>query len=307
MEIKHTALIGAGAVGGYFIYGLTDLEGTDFFLIAEGERKERLLRDGVWINGKQYRPCVLDPAEASERGVDLLLIATKYSGLFSVLPAIQKATGPDTIVMSLMNGIDSEEIIGSVIDPSHIVYSLMRIVSTRKDGNIVFDPDRTPGVFYGEKGSSEPSERILAIRDLLACAGLHGHIMEDILTDQWDKYALNICYNLPQAVLATPFRSYFDSEHVAFIRDALYREVSAVAQANGIHLHPLSNTKDSWPPTVRFSTLQDLDAGRRTEIDMFTGVLMKKAKEAGIPVPFAEYTYHAIKALEEKNEGKFNY
>ena len=50
--------------------------------------------------------------------------------------------------------------------------------------------------------------------------------------------------------------------------------------------------------------MQDIDAGRRTEIDMFAGVLMKKAAEAGIEVPYTAFTYHAIRALEEKNEGK---
>ena len=56
-----------------------------------------------------------------------------------------------------------------------------------------------------------------------------------------------------------------------------------------------------------FLRFQDLDAGRHTEIDMFAGVLMEKAKSVGISVPFTEYTYHAIKAIEEKNDGKFNY
>ena len=47
---------------------------------------------------------------------------------------------------------------------------------------------------------------------------------------------------------------------------------------------------------VRYSTLQDLDAGRHTEIDMFSGALMAMGKELGIPTPYNEYTYHIIKA-----------
>ena len=56
------------------------------------------------------------------------------------------------------------------------------------------------------------------------------------------------------------------------------------------------------PPDARYSTLQDIDAGRHTEIDMFSGALMRMAR-AGIPTPYNEYTYHMIKALEEKNDG----
>mgnify|MGYP000331903451 CR=1 FL=1 len=58
---------------------------------------------------------------------------------------------------------------------------------------------------------------------------------------------------------------------------------------------------------LRYSTLQDLDAGRHTEIDMFSGALMAMGKELGIPTPYNEYTYHIIKALEEKNDGLFDY
>ena len=60
-------------------------------------------------------------------------------------------------------------------------------------------------------------------------------------------------------------------------------------------------------PTARYSTLQDIDAKRHTEIDMFSGALMRMGKELGIPTPYNEYTYHMIKAIEEKNDGRFNY
>ena len=58
---------------------------------------------------------------------------------------------------------------------------------------------------------------------------------------------------------------------------------------------------------ARFSTLQDLDAGRHTEIDIFAGEMMRMGKEHGISVPYCECMYHLIKALEEKNDGRFEY
>ena len=80
-----------------------------------------------------------------------------------------------------------------------------------------------------------------------------------------------------------------------------------MAAAYGISYGPLENTRPRWLERARFSTLQDLEAKRHTEIDMFCKVLMEKAAAKGLEVPFAEYTYHAIKALEEKNDGKFDY
>ena len=159
----------------------------------------------------------------------------------------------------------------------------------------------------GEKDSREETERLLAIRELLAKTPLRYHFCEDIISEQWLKFTLNIAYNLPQAVLGTGYASYFDSEHVGYIRDRLEAEARKVAAAYGISYGPLENTRPRWLERARFSTLQDLEAKRHTEIDMFCKVLMEKAAAKGLEVPFAEYTYHAIKALEEKNDGKFDY
>ncbi|MBQ8920220.1 MAG: ketopantoate reductase family protein [Acidaminococcaceae bacterium] len=304
MEIKSVAILGAGAIGAYFIYGFTAAD-IDFCLVAKGERKERLQREGICINGKIYRPAVKTPEEA--RGVDLLLVSVKYNGLRGALEDIRTVTAPNTTVLSLLNGIDSEEIISTVIDPAQIVYSLMRINSERDGSSVTFNAEKAPGLFVGEKDSAEESERLLAIRALLEKTPLKYNFREDIIADQWLKYALNIAYNLPQAVLGVGYAAYFDSDHVGFIRDRLEAEARQVAAAYGITFGPLENTRPRWLEKARFSTLQDLEAKRHTEIDMFCKVLMEKAAAKGIPVPFAEYTCHAIKALEEKNDGKFDY
>ena len=313
MKIRSTAVLGAGAVGAYFVYGLMGKKDLDFCVVADGDRKLRLERDGITVDdGKEVRtlrPQIRTPQEA--RGVDLLLVAVKYTALEAALEDIRQIAAPGTIVLSLLNGIDSEEKIGKVIDPSQIVYSLMRVSSERRtrDGKdvISFNPDLGWGVYLGEKGTKVKSERIAAIEDLLAGTTCGAFFVEDIIQDQWAKYASNICYTLPQAVLDLPFGAYFDSEHVAFLRERLFDEVRQVGAALGIEVLKPSLAWDSCAKTARFSTLQDLDAGRHTEIDMFAGVLMEKAKSVGISVPFTEYTYHAIKAIEEKNDGRFVY
>ena len=313
MKIRSAAVLGAGAVGAYFVYGLMGKKDLDFCVVADGDRKLRLERDGITVDdGKEVRalrPQIRTPQEA--RGVDLLLVAVKYTALEAALEDIRQIAAPGTIVLSLLNGIDSEEKIGKVIDPSQIVYSLMRVSSERRtrDGKdvISFNPDLGWGVYLGEKGTRVKSERIAAIEDLLAGTTCGAFFVEDIIQDQWAKYASNICYNLPQAVLDLPFGAYFDSEHVSFLRERLFDEVRRVGAALGIEVLKPALAWDSCAKTARFSTLQDLDAGRHTEIDMFAGVLMEKAKSVGISVPFTEYTYHAIKAIEEKNDGRFVY
>ena len=305
MKIKTVALLGAGAVGAYFIWGLSEKMGKDFCVVAKGARKERLEKEGLIINGKQYELNVKEPLEVNN--VDLLLVASKQDGLNEALDDIKTMVGEQTMVLSLLNGVKSEEIIGNAIGMEHILYSVMRIASVRKGNEITFVPEITAGVFIGEKDCKEPTKRVLAVQEFFENAGIHHHFVEDIVLDMWQKYASNVAQNLPQAILGVGFQAYTDSKHVAFIASQLWKEVAAIANAKGIPLSEEFVLFKGVRPTARFSTLQDLDAGRHTEIDMLAGEMIRMGKECGIAVPYCEYTYHLIKALEEKNDGKLTY
>ena len=300
MEFRTVALIGAGAVGCFFIRGLSDVLGSNFCLVADGERADRLRNQGLVINGEQVFPNIRTPEEAA--GADLILIATKYNGLPVIMDDLRKMTAPHTTVVSTLNGVDSEEILAEAIGEEHILNAYM-IVSSRRLGNRVDYNIDARGIIFGEKNTPEKTPRAQALDDLLNRAGIAHVFTPDIRTGQWQKFAVNISNNLPQAILGVGYEAYIESEHVRFIHDRLQHEVIRVAAAQGITIQYDENKHGRVLPEARFSTLQDLDAGRRTEIEMFAGVLMKKAAESGIDVPYTTYTYHAIRALEEKNEG----
>ena len=215
---------------------------------------------------------------------------------------LRKMTAPHTTVVSTLNGVDSEEILAEAIGEEHILNAYM-IVSSRRLGNRVDYNIDARGIIFGEKNTPEKTPRAQALDDLLNRAGIAHVFTPDIRTGQWQKFAVNISNNLPQAILGVGYEAYIESEHVRFIHDRLQNEVIRVAAAQGITIQYDENKHGRVLPEARFSTLQDLDAGRRTEIEMFAGVLMKKAAESGIDVPYTTYTYHAIRALEEKNEG----
>ena len=308
MKIQSVAVLGAGAVGSYVIWGLSEKNDIHLSVIAKGERAERLKAEGCQINGKTYHPEVLTPEEAN--GADLLVVSLKYGALAGALEDIKAAVGENTIVMSLMNGVDSEEIISGVIDKSHIMYSLIKVASHREGKEYVFNPETTIGIIYGEESGNVTSDRVLAIKELFDGTGINYRITEFIKEEIWSKFRLNICNNLPQAVIGAGVGCYTDSEHMKAVSAGLRKEVEAVAAAKGIDMSRCDSSSgrgSTVPPTARYSTLQDIDAGRHTEIDMFSGAMMHMGKELGIPTPYNEYTYHIIKALEEKNDGLFDY
>ncbi len=113
--------------------------------------------------------------------------------------------------------------------------------------------------------------------------------------------------NLPQAILGVGIGAYEDSDYLLTYSRKLEDEVRTVAAAYGYPLEQLKRPHMGYRKVSRYSTLQDLDAGHHTEIDMFCGVLMQKAAAKHIAVPYAEGAYYLIKTLEEKNDGKFDY
>ena len=308
MKIKSVAVLGAGAVGSYVIWGLSEKKDIRLGVIASGERAKRLKNKGCKINDTVYHPEVWTPEEAHD--VDFLIVSLKYGALPGALDDITAITGENTVIMSLMNGVDSEEIIAAQVGAAHVLPALIKVASHRTGDGVRFDPETTIGIIYGELTAPFDSDRVQAVRALFADTGIHFRVTEHIREEIWSKFRLNVCNNLPQAILGAGVGCYSDSAHIKAINDGLRRELEAIAAAKGIDLSKAaaaSTHGSTVPPTARYSTLQDLDAGRHTEIDMFSGALMRMGRELGIPTPYNEYTYHMIKALEEKNDGLFDY
>lgn len=308
MKINTAAILGAGAVGAYLVWGLNDKLGDNLCLIADGSRAERLRREGLWINDQNYKPTVKAAGEA--KGVDVLFVATKYGALRDALDDIAAVADDHTLVISLLNGVDSEDIIGERINRRQILPALIKIASERVDNRILFTPETTEGIIYGEDDPNRGSERPAAVSELFSGTGIHYRETNVIQSEIWSKFAVNISNNQPQAVIGCGWGAYEDSEHLAFFSHTLRKEVETIAAAKGIDISlsaPSSSKGSPAPKRARFSTLQDLDAKRHTEVDMFAGAIIRMGKELGIPTPCNEFIYHAIKALEEKNDGRFDY
>ena len=308
MKIQSVAVLGAGAVGSYVIWGLSHKKDIRLGVIAEGERADRLKKGGCQINDEVYRPEVWSPQEAED--VDLLIVSLKYGSLPEALESIKTIVGEHTTVMSLMNGVDSEELIAEQVGDDRVLRSLIKVASHKEENGYYFNPETTLGIIFGELAAPFDSERVQAIESLFADTGIHFRSTEFIREEIWGQFRLNVCNNLPQAILGAGVGCYSDSTHMKAISDGLRRELEQIALAKVIDMSKMAGTSgrgSAVPASARYSTLQDLDAGRHTEIDMFSGALMRMGEELGIPTPYNEYTYHMIKALEEKNDGLFDY
>lgn len=301
--IQSTALIGLGAMGAFFAPRLWKTLGTEnFCVIAEGKRKEKLQNTGVTINGENYRFPVRTPLEGTP--VDFIIMSVKDTGLDQAIRDIAEFVGEHTQILCVMNGVESEEKLASVYGWEHVLYSYMRISIVMKDLRADFNPDGGT-VHFGEKENRVYSERVEQIRTLFETCGVPYKIDENMLEGLWFKYACNVGENLTCALLGIPFGAYRTNSYANQLRTAAMQEVCKIAEAKGIQIPKGRLEKQNEvlcriPPENKPSTLQDLEAGKKTEIEMFAGSMVRMGEELHIPTPVCWVFLQGIRALEEK-------
>lgn len=305
-SIKKISLIGLGAMGVFFAPRLYEKYGNDFRIIAEGARKERLETRGVTINGVNYCFPIITPEEEGNPA-DLIIIAVKAYSLDQAIHDIRNQVGEHTQILCVLNGVDSEERLIREFGEEHVLYSYMRMSIVMKDGTADFDP-YWGKIFFGEKSNKICSERVEKIRKVFEDSDIPYEVEEDMLKGIWFKYMCNIGENMTCALLGIPFGVFRKSKDANYIRRNAMREVAAIAQKKGIDIGEKEiEMQESTVMTIPFpnkpSTLQDLEGKKRTEVELFAGTVIRMGRELSIPTPINEIFYHAIRVLEEKNEG----
>lgn len=308
MMIKKVTLIGLGSMGVFFAPKLQAYLNGNFRVLAEGERKERLQSKGVTLNGVRHDFNIITP-ETEGDPADLIIIAVKDTGLDGAISHIRNQVGPDTQILCVMNGIDSEERLARVYGWEHVLYSYMRVSIAMKNGAADFNPDLGK-VHFGEPDNSQLSERVTAVKELFDACKISYTIDPDMIKGMWFKFMCNIGENLTCALLGVPFGAFHRSGHANAIRRQAMWEVVRIANAAGIDLgqediERQEHTIKNLPFPNKPSTLQDLENGKPTEIEMFAGKVVSLGRELGIETPLNWMFYHGIRVLEEKNFGEF--
>ncbi len=308
-EIKNVSMIGLGAVGCCVAPQLIRaLPEKNFRVIAGGSRKERLEKNGITVNGIHQEVYVTDPDEDVDPA-DLLIVTVKYTALPQAIKDIRKHVGRDTVILSLMNGVDSREIIGKEYGADRCLYGICNM-STENLGHGEFHVSPHPnGILIGEEINRKPySDRLQAVADLFTRAGIDYGIPEDMQHETWWKFLINVGGNCVNTVLRGT-QSYFQVLKPANLaRRMVMEEALKVGQAMGIRISQadvdgLMDVYKNYPGGNKCSMLQDFLSGRPTENDMLCGYVIRKGNELGIPTPVNQFLYYLIQSLDEVNAG----
>jgi 2-dehydropantoate 2-reductase len=249
------------------------------------------------IKFDNYTIAVVRPEEATH--ADLILVAVKYHHLNQALEQIKNGVGPQTIILSVMNGIDSEERIGDVYGMDKVVYGLTLGIDAVREGNVITYKNQGQ-ILFGEEKNTVVTDRGQRIRDLFTWAALAHSTPPDMIRSLWFKFMINVGANQTSALLRATYGTLHSSSEARELMDLAMREVITIARAMKVDL----SEKDigEWykilarlNPAGKTSMLQDVEAGRETEVEMLAGMILKLGKCHGIPAPVNQMFYDKLR------------
>lgn len=304
-EIKNILVCGLGAVGSIYADKIQKFCPDNLKILVDEARLKRYEQTPVIFNGRELKFNYILPAEKNFKA-DLILIATKFDGLSEVINNIKNFVGENTIIMSLLNGVTSEEVIAKTYGKEKVLYSYFIGHSAVRTGRSVVHDDYNILVFGSENGLDE---RVIAVKDFLDKAHIKYEIPSDIKYSLWRKFVLNVSTNQPSAILKMTFGEMQSNK--VFVRFAtnIMQEVTNIAKAEGIN-NADNLVKDGLDalammcPEGKTSMLQDIEAGRPTEVDMFAGTLIRLGKKHNIPTPYNHVLYEMIQVIQENQNIK---
>lgn len=300
--IQKVYVSGLGAIGSAFASRLYEADPGLVTVIADPERIERYQRQGVTVNGKNYAFHYGTP-EAAAEPADLILIAVKQHHLNESIRAIRNRVGERTIILSLLNGITSEEAIGAEYGPDKLLYSFVLGTDAVREGTSTRFSS-IGKIVFGEKLNRTYSPKVSAVKQLFDRAGVPYQIPEDMLRELWWKFMMNVGVNQTSAILKAPYGVFQRVGEARELMAMASREVIQLAQKQRINLAEEDiatyiRILNGLSPQGKTSMLQDVEAGRKTEVEIFAGAVVALGRQYGVATPVNEVLLRMLQTLEQ--------
>ena len=300
-QIKTVAIVGMGALGLMYGEHIQKAAGPDrvCFLLDEG-RMERYRDYSFSVNGEAVQFSMVSAAKA--KPVDLVIVATKYNGLRDAMQVMEKAVDEHTVIISVLNGISSEEILGEQFRKENIVPCVALGMDAMRDGQ---------SLSYCNKGSLrlgivEEKQRpaLEAVTEFFDRISMPYGVEEDIMHAMWGKFMLNVGINQTCMVYDTTYSGALAEDAAREDMFAAMHEVLTIAEAERItlteedfayYVNIIRRLNPQGYPSMR----QDALAHRPSEVEMFAGTVCRIAARHGIAVPVNQKYQQIIREREK--------
>lgn len=294
------ALIGLGVIGIPIAHKLSKAYKDQFAIVASGERKERLKKANLEVNGEKFIPRIVSHSNELDP-LELLIVCVKNYSLETALEDIKNVVCDKTIILPLQNGIYAYDFFSKEFPNNIILQGYLQGPNTEKNGSVMR---------YTNSGSMHIGDQANSVLDVaakvyayLSMAGIEVHLEQDIKKMVWKKMMLNVAGNSVTALTNADYGNFKYSLDLQNICREVMLEFLKVAKAENIDLSEsdideIIEYYVSYHGGKKTSMLEDVRNHRRTENEYLSGTICQLAEKHAIEVPRIQTLYLLIKIKE---------
>jgi 2-dehydropantoate 2-reductase len=299
------AIVGSGAVGGYFGAKLAR-NGEDVSFIARGAHLAAIRERGLSIRSPKlgdfvvHAPAHEDPAAVGP--VDVVLFTVKAYDNHDALKLLPPLLGAQSVVLTLQNGVDSVDEIAAVVGRERVLGGTTYVATALETPGVIVQTGVHRSIIFGEVFGDRAriSDRVQAIANVMAPADVLVTPVADGRVPIWDKFVYLAPFSGFTGAARLPIGGIWTDPLVREMFYAAAREIAALAAAEGVAISPdrferLQEYMDNIPPTTRSSLLIDLEMGKRIEVEALQGAAVRRAAAHGVAMPIISALYAVLR------------
>ena len=297
------AVMGTGGMGGFY-GGKLALTGQDVTFIARGAHLAAMQKHGLRLEGPDGA-FTIEPTKATdtpatiEEPVDVVLFCVKLYDAPAAAELVRPIVGDDTMIVSLMNGIDGPERVARILGKGHMIGGAAYDSATIRGPGVVEYRNGPNHLVLGALSDTIPAA-LEEFADAGRSAGFTIAVSDNIQTVLWDKFVLLATNAGLTALTRQPVGAVYSDPDLRSLAIAMMQEVIAVGEAVGVTvsgdvIERAMATLDSFPPSMYASAYYDLANGKRMEVGSFSGLIAKLGEAHSIPTPHHRTVYACLK------------
>ena len=308
------AIFGVGAIGGYF-GGRLAQAGEDVTFIARGKHLQALRKKGLRVDSMNG-DFVLSPVTATDDpaqigAVDVVMVGVKTWQVPEVAESIRPLIGDNTLVLPLQNGVEAPTQLAEILGREHVCGGLAKIFSFIAGPGHIRHSGVDPYIAIGEL-DNQHTARIETLLHAFTHSGIKAEIPADITAALWAKFLFVASWGGLGAITRAPIGVIRSFTQTRRMLEGSMQEIYKVARALKINLEQSTVSSsmgfvDTLPPNGTTSMQRDIIGNRPSEIDSWSGAVVRFGRDAGVPVPINEFIYNSLLPLELKARGELQF
>lgn len=287
-------LCGLGAIGSIYADKISKFANVDFRVLVDKKRLEKYKKNPTHFNNKFLDLKYILPEEKFL--ADIIIIATKNDALLDVIANLKNFVGKNTIILSLLNGVGSENLIAERYGEEKVLLSYYIGHSAIREGrNIVHDGINK--IVFGSKYDND--DNVIKVKNFFDIVGINYSIPEDIVSSLWFKFMVNVSLNQTTALYKLSVGEMKENDDAVMFFNNLLNEVEQIAIAEQVKFpfDVKNNVLDfvySMPYESKTSMLQDVLASRKTEVEIFAGKVIELGIKHNIDTPYNVIAFNKL-------------